>query len=356
MSQVVNTLKLPESFWLIFIDQFEELFSISETEKRDRFIEGLVNLSKERATDGLLKIVMTMRADFLDRLDPYPANLLAEATQVHRPLITQMQPNELRLAIEQPAAQHGVVFEEGLVKEIIEELQGQAGYLPLLQYTLDLLWETEVQNGSIQDRTLNSNSYWQLGGVYGALKQRVEQIYQTLSKPKQLAAQRIFLKLVEISGDEASGAEWKPMRRRANRAEFQGEQEQAVLTQLINQNLLVSDAVIQTANVPPEFTVEIAHEILLTSWTTLNEWIRQNRQAIALRNRLNDDVRQWQRTRADDELWSGAKLVRAVELKNDPIFNQLLGGFDPEVTEFIEASVGRHERLEREKEEHRQRE
>lgn len=94
MSQVVKTLKQRDTFWLIFIDQFEELFTVSDPEKRDgtgasiksdRFVEGLVNLSQERANDQLIKVIATIRADFLDRLDPYPVNLLARATQSHRP-------------------------------------------------------------------------------------------------------------------------------------------------------------------------------------------------------------------------------------------------------------------------------
>ncbi|PSN16109.1 hypothetical protein C7293_04020, partial [filamentous cyanobacterium CCT1] len=81
LSQVVRTLKQPDEFWLIVIDQFEELFTVSAPEKRDRFLEGLAKLSTRRATDPQLKIVATMRADFLDRLDPAPANLVAKATQ-----------------------------------------------------------------------------------------------------------------------------------------------------------------------------------------------------------------------------------------------------------------------------------
>ena len=344
LSQVVTMLKPIEAYWLIFIDQFEELFTVSEAKKRDSFIHSLVKLSKDRASDATLKIVATMRADFLDQLDPAPANRLARLTEKHRPLITQMHPDELRLAIEQPAAHHGVVFETGLVEEIIKDVQGQAGYLPLLQYTLDLLWESEAQKVGLQDRTLNITSYRRLGGVRGALQQRVDEIYQSLSQPEQLATQRIFLKLVEIGGDAESGTEWRPVRRRAHRVEFADAQEQAVLTHLINQNLLVSDVVAAAASASPESTVEIAHEILLTSWPTLNEWIKDNRQAIALRNRLNDDVRQWQTTKPDDELWSGLKLARVVDLKNDLAFNQILGGFSPEATEFIEASVGLRDR------------
>ena len=57
--------------------------------------------------------------------------------------MTEMYPDELRRAIAQPAAKNGVVFEEGLIEQIIEEVERQKGYLPLLQYTLDLLWEKE---------------------------------------------------------------------------------------------------------------------------------------------------------------------------------------------------------------------
>ena len=51
LSQMVQTLKQPESFWLIFVDQLEELFTTSLSEKRDRFIRSLVQLSQERSND-----------------------------------------------------------------------------------------------------------------------------------------------------------------------------------------------------------------------------------------------------------------------------------------------------------------
>ncbi|MBW4635679.1 MAG: PD40 domain-containing protein [Iphinoe sp. HA4291-MV1] len=339
LTQVVTRLKQPDDYWFIFIDQFEELFTTSEPQKRDQFITSLVQLSKTKQHS--VKIMATMRADFLDRLSPY--SQLVKVTDKHRPFIAEMQRDELRLAIEQPAAQHGVVFEVGLVEEIIKNVQGQAGYLPLLQYTLNLLWETEVKNHDIQDRTLNISTYRQLGGVWGALQQRVEKIYNNLTKVEQTCTQRIFLKLVEIGGDEESGQAWKPVRRRAMRFEFNEKLEQEVLTQLIDQNLLVSNRQPQSE----VSTVEIAHEALLTSWTQLNEWIGENRQAIALRNRLNEDVAHWQITKADDELWSGSRLEQVLELRQNEAFHQILGGFGDVANQFIDASVGRRDRQRR---------
>ena len=352
LTQVVNRVIPSEDFCFIFIDQFEELFTIAQADKRDRFIDSLVQLSTALIKTGnrSVKIVATMRADFLDRLSPYSS--LIEATDKHRPMIAEMQRDELRLAIEQPAAHHGVVFETGLVEEIIKDVQGQAGYLPLLQYTLDLLWETEKETGSLQDRTLNISTYRRLGGVRGALQKHVDRIYSNLSEQEQLAVQRIFLKLVEIGGDEESETQWKPIRRRANRSEFSDEVEQKSLTRLINQNLLVSNRPDQSQ----ESIIEIAHEILLTSWTTLSAWILENRQAIALRNRLNDDVDRWQTKKAEDELWGGSKLEQVLELRKDPTFNQVLGGFSPPANQFIDASLEKRDRLLREEQERSQRE
>lgn len=354
LTQVVTKLKQSESYWLIFIDQFEELFTTTEPQKRDQFLASLVKLSKTK--EHSIRTIATMRADFLDKLSPYPQ--LIKATDKHRPMIAEMQPNELRLAIEQPAAHHGVVFETGLVEEIIKDIQGQAGYLPLLQYTLNLLWETEVKTGSINDRTLNISTYRELGGVRGALQQRVNKIYEDLSAQEKISTQRIFLKLVDIGGDEDSGTEWKPVRRRALRSEFSSELEQGVLVKLINNNLLVSDRPLQERalcaqggglkpNRQPqaqESTIEITHETLLTSWTNLNTWIKENRQAIALRNRLNDDVTRWQVGKIEDELWTGSKLEQVLELRKDSTFHQVLGGFSEAANQFIDASVGLYAR------------
>jgi tetratricopeptide (TPR) repeat protein len=336
LTQTVQLLKQPESDWFIFIDQFEELFTTSQHDRRDAFIAGIIRLSKMKLPD--VKVMMTMRADFLDRLSPYPEFI--KLTDRHRPMLAEMQRDELRLAIEQPAAHHGVIFEAGLVEEIIKDVQGQAGYLPLLQYTLNLLWETEKQADHLHDRTLKIRSYRNLGGIRGALQKRVDQIYATLSLPEQSATQRIFLRLVGIGGDADSETEWKPIRKRANREEFSDSLEQRVLIQLIDEKLLVSDRQPHTR----QSTIELAHEVLLTSWTTLGSWIRENRSAISLRNRLNDDVERWQTKKAKDELWGGSKLEQVLELRNDQTFNQVLGGFTREANYFIDASERKRNR------------
>src|SRR6202030_743383 len=133
----MQRLKRSEDQWLLFIDQFEEIFTQTEESLREKFIAALVAIIRANST----KVILAMRADFLERLSPFPE--FAKLVEKNIDLVTDMHPDEVRLAIEQAAAQHGVVFQQGLVAEIIKDVQGQAGALPLLEYTLNLLWEEE---------------------------------------------------------------------------------------------------------------------------------------------------------------------------------------------------------------------
>ncbi|QZZ23191.1 hypothetical protein J5X98_13130 [Leptothermofonsia sichuanensis E412] len=341
--QAMKSLKQPGEHWLIFIDQFEELFTLTSAETRSRFIEGLTQLIK--TGDSTLKLIVTMRADFLDQFSAYPA--LGKLTQRQIRLMTDMQRDELWLAIKQPAAQSGVMFESGLIEEILRDVQGQAGYLPLLQYTLDLLWESERQNGNLQDRMLHARTYRELGGVRGALQKRVDQLYAEMPEAKQVAIKQIFLRLVTINGsDEASGG--RAVSRRAYRSEFTGDLVNHTLKELIDQNLLVSN---DSDRLQP--TVEIAHEALLDSWQALKDWIADANQVIVIKHRLAEDVAHWQTlqkrdpARAEEELWSGSRLETVLELRREKAFDLTLGGLNPDENRFIDASLRHRDRQRR---------
>ncbi len=335
LTKTADLLKSKHSQWLIFIDQFEELFtSCSNPETRRNFIQGIVHLAQDR--DQSVKLILAMRSDFLEELSAYPQFAKIAEKNIH--LVADMQAEELRQAIEQPATQHGIVFELGLVNEIIQDVQGQAGSLPLLQYTLDLLWQDS--DLSDRNRTLNIATYRRLGGVSGALQKHVNQIYQQLPPEQQLATKQILLRLVDVVGLEKSEVLRTAVSRRAYKSEFTEAQAETV-NLLVNKSLLVSDDLNQEG----QSTVEIAHEALLTSWTELKDWISDARNTISLYNRLAEDANRWQRLRSEnkeqtiEELWIGSKLEKAIELRKDGTFEVVLGSLSAPVNEFIDASV-----------------
>ncbi|MCZ8026033.1 MAG: hypothetical protein O9332_11605, partial [Microcystis sp. LE19-10.1B] len=326
---VVEGLKNNSDLWFIFIDQFEELFTRTPKTERDIFIKSLIKLIENN--DSLVKIVMTMRADFLDKLSPYPS--LGKIHDQYSKMLTDMDESELRLAIAEPAARNGVIFEKGLINQIIADFYEQAGSLPLLQYTLDLLW----QKNHIQERILNIKIYQEIGGVTGALEKQADKIYGQFNEQQRKAAEEIFLELISLEGEKA-------VSRRADKSSFeQEEMQREVLYQLIDNRLLVSKGEDGKA------TVEIAHEALIRSWKVLQDLIREKEEIIVLRSRLYADAKQWDdlqkqdAVKASSELWGGSKLKRIVNL----IKEKSLSNLDDVAVKFIKASY--HYQKQREK-------
>jgi energy-coupling factor transporter ATP-binding protein EcfA2 len=324
--EVVQALK-NDAQWLIFIDQFEEVFTRTPKTEQSIFIKSLIKLIDKN--DNSVKVIMTMRADFLDKLSPYPD--LGKVHDSSSRMLTDMEDSDLRLAIAEPAARNGVIFEKGLIDTIIANFHQQAGSLPLLQYTLNLLWTKD----DIQDRVLNTKTYQELGGVNGALQQQANKIYDKFDETQQKLAKEIFLKLISLEGKEA-------VSRRADKAIFERDEiQKGVLDQLIDNRLLVSKGEDGKA------TVEVAHEALIRSWKVLQDLIQENKEIIILTNRLDIDAQQWYNVRqqnpqkAISELWNGSKLERIVELRKE----QSLPNLDAVAIKFIEASVEEKNRL-----------
>ncbi|MEM8723134.1 MAG: CHAT domain-containing protein [Cyanobacteria bacterium P01_G01_bin.39] len=349
ISKIVKLLKKKHSQWLIFIDQFEELFTFQtnkedkkETKIRKNFLLGLSEIA--RASDSSIKLVLAMRSDFLEEFSPYPQ--FAKLAQKHIHLITDMEPNELRQAITKPAAKRGVAFEQSdpdLVNKIIEDVQGQAGSLPLLQYTLDLLW----QNDDLSDRELNMVTYHQLGGVTGALQKHVNQIYKKLSPEKQQSTKQILLQLVDVVNEDKSQVLKTAVSKRSLKKDFNQEQLETIQF-LVDENLLISnDSDLTQEGVS---TIEIAHEALLSSWTELKQWILDAKDTIALHNQLKADLKRHRESQqkdaqqAKDELWGGSKLVKAIELNENGTFERVVGGLSDDAKQFLAESVAWRDR------------
>ncbi|MEH1827760.1 MAG: WD40 repeat domain-containing protein, partial [Nostoc sp.] len=148
--EIVRFFKQDYHYILIFIDQFEELFTKTQKPERDKFVASLFQLFQQQ--DSSVKIVLTMRSDFLDRFSEYPQ--LAKIHDRYSRILTRMSDGELKLAIAEPAARNGVTFEQGLVEQIIHDFHQQNDYLPLLAYTLNVLWEREdIANGVLKIKT-----------------------------------------------------------------------------------------------------------------------------------------------------------------------------------------------------------
>ncbi|MFP4322426.1 MAG: protein kinase domain-containing protein [Anaerolineales bacterium] len=282
---------------LLVIDQFEELFTI-QTHERD--VEHILdNLYYALVhPNSRFRLLITMRADFYDRPLMYEnfSMLLQSRTEIAVP----MRAEELERAIVEPARAVGVAYEPAVVAEIIAEMSGQLGALPLLQFGL-----TELYNQRDQERNLITlEGYQKLGGILGALAQQAESTYIALDAQQQALARQIFLRLVTLG----EGSE--DTRRRVALEEILhlGPQPQiirAVIDRFGNARLLTFDRDPTTRHP----TVEVAHEAILREWTRLRAWLDESRNDVRQQRILANLADEWREAGQDASyLLTGARL------------------------------------------------
>lgn len=279
--------KDPARPFLLVVDQFEEIFTHArEPALRQTFAARLWSLAKGETG---ISCIITLRVDFLGQcgeivLDESGLRLDRVAyDEKYRVFVAQMGPEQLRAAIEGPARLVGLRLEEGLAGRMIAEVGGEPGALPLLEYTLDLLWQRRC------GRLLSADSYAELGGVIGALEQKANELVRTLSPEEQKQARRILVRLVGIGESGARDTRrHMPLDRLREREAMQEVAFEKVLTAFVQARLLVLNE--QGGQV----MVEVAHEALIRKWEQLRKWVDEDRSMLAELQEVDRWVRQWQ--------------------------------------------------------------
>jgi len=122
---------------LLVVDQFEEVFTLCRDEReRKAFFANLVYAAT--IPGGGAGVVLAMRADFYHRCGAYLE--LAQQFAAEHYLVSPLQPDGMRQAIEEPARRVGLTFEPGLVATILADVADQPGALPLLEHALLEVW------------------------------------------------------------------------------------------------------------------------------------------------------------------------------------------------------------------------
>ncbi|MEG5049904.1 MULTISPECIES: nSTAND1 domain-containing NTPase [unclassified Microcoleus] len=319
--------------FVIFIDQFEEVFTLCEDEaERQSFIRLIVKEMND--TERKSRMIIALRGDFLIRCANYPEVLnLINHIPTTTYIVKSLGIKELPEAIEKPAELHGVQFERGLVSQIAQDVAGQPGALPLLQYALKELWRVCImEKPELAEPLLTKKGYEEIGGVLGALENRANVIYQSFSDGDRTFVRKLFMELVQLGeGNEVTRrrVDWDRLRAIADSPE----QLERVIGLLAGaqQRLIIVD----------ENTVEVAHEALLCRWKLLSDWIEEDLENIRICRRLEIACREWEETygKSDDALLTGARLAEVEEWEK-----RVQPNLTGDEREFLGKSVGRRDR------------
>ena len=125
---------------ILFVDQLEELFTLAPV----RYREPFTNLLLQALCDARLRVLVTVRSDFLAQCVAVPA--LAQLFQ--RPSaafpLGPPGPGALIDMIRRPAERGGLELEDGLADEILKDAGDNPGSLPLVAFCLEELYRQNV--------------------------------------------------------------------------------------------------------------------------------------------------------------------------------------------------------------------
>jgi WD40 repeat protein/DNA-binding SARP family transcriptional activator len=299
---------------VLVVDQFEELFTLSESIAADRaFCTRLAAYARETAP-----VVVAVRADHL-------AHLVADETftrLVERGLhlVSSLSGDDLRQAIKGPATQAGLHLEHGLVDLLVRDTDGEPGAMPLLSHALAETWRRR------DGRVLTVEGYRATGGIRGAVARAAERLYESLPEEQRSTVRSVLLRLV------APAIDGEPVRSRVPTHSLTGDPARhRVVDLLVRARLVTTDA----------DSVELAHEALARAWPRLRTWLDDDAAGQRVLRHLSAAADGWEALgRPASELYRGSRLEAALEWRaaTHPDLNDLEDAFlDASVAEAASA-------------------
>ncbi len=279
----------PQTKLLLVVDQTEELITLCQDQtKRDDFLALLAEWLEKYPQQ--LRIVLTLRSDF----EPQFRNLVFKSSwQKARFIVPVMTREELREAIEKPAAARVMYFEPySLVERLIDEVAQMPGGLPLLSFALSELYLKYLQKfrAGIRDkRAITQEDYEEIGGVTQSLTQRPDSEFGKLVKQDPAFAQTIqyvMLRMIAVGGGELA-------RRRVLLSELKYPEPENARVKEIIRRFSAARLLVRGQDTEGRPYVEPAHDALVRGWQKLLVWKQEEQESLLLQRRLTPAAEEW---------------------------------------------------------------
>jgi WD40 repeat protein len=268
---------------VITIDQFEEIFTLTNDDDRDALVSSLAAvLGAGRGH----RIVLTIRQEFQSRVVELKALLpyLEKAWFTMRP----MGYDQLRAAIDEPARRANLQFQPGIADDLAKKVLGQSAALPLLQFTLRELWEKRDRNRITQE------VYRRVGDPLTALKTSADEFYDGVAPETQEEIKRVLVQLVRV--DDFLEAYRQPVPLAQLLAAGKANTREVV--ELLRQN----DYLAFSSGEGDNAIVEVKHESLIRNWPRYVQWIDEKRLSRRRRLTVTEAADRWIRSGKNPEL------------------------------------------------------
>jgi len=265
---------------VIFLDQMEELFIPGSKGKGKENSTGFLSSLYQATQESPLRVIATLRGDFLDHCHHHPEMLEVLKGPGHYPL-GPLPLDRLGVIIKEPARCAGLKIPASLVRCLAQETNSDPGNLPYLAFVLEELFKKR------DGKTFTEKAFKEFNGLRGAIEKHIEMVERELTEKlgdqALVQLKRLFQTLLIIN------FEGQPSRRFVKKIELEPEL-QDLADDLVKKRLL------STGGEGEKSTLSLSHEKLFDAWPTLREWIIENRDDLLMLRRAELDARDWEKS------------------------------------------------------------
>jgi len=274
---------------LLLVDQLDELFAADiSDETRQKFSALLVELVRS----GRVWLLATLRADLYERTLAVPQLVALKQAGASYDLAPP-GPAELAEIVREPAKAADLVYETDASGRALDERlladAERADMLPLLQFTLNRLYDNRVSAGG--ETRLTHSAYDAIGGLDGAIDNEAERALASLSEAEIARLPRLLRELATtaraVEGEARSAASLTIRSVPLARAAHDGPAARLVKA-LVDARILLSSGEGGAA------TIRIAHQRVLESWNRAREILAEDADFLRIREEVEDERRRWE--------------------------------------------------------------
>lgn len=241
---------------VLLVDQLDEIFVHCKTPVvRDAFIANLVHSAN--AESGNVVVIFTARND----VDPvHFGSLGVNLEELQLLWMPVMSRDQLRQAIERPAAVVDCLIDPIVVNRLIQDVYQQPGALTFLQLTLVELWNRR-RDGRITDQ-----AFKEIGGTAGIVYHHADGVFERLKSSEKVIFSDILLRLADSAPTGAGNLGREPLLEiTANRRDAQ--LVESVIQQMTDARVLTTDL-----DVSATPFVIASLDIIVRTWPRVVGW------------------------------------------------------------------------------------
>jgi WD40 repeat protein/energy-coupling factor transporter ATP-binding protein EcfA2 len=271
---------------LLIVDQFEELFTVSEESQRSSFVAAL----NEIAGLDTAAVLATHSSAYEEELLDLLRNSGKELQPGERMDVTPLAGDALRKAIVGPAEKAGVYIDLLLVERLVADSRAQrdeSGVLPAVQETMVLLWERR-QNRYISSEAYDSIRSGDAQGLSAALALKADGVLNRMADNQRQVAMRVFLRLIQFGDDGRNTRRQQPLA-----AAAAVEPDAELFFDTIERLRTASLVMLSGGSGHRGSQIDISHEALIQRWPRLHDWIETYRGPEQTRRWLEAKVADW---------------------------------------------------------------